>query len=542
MTLVGSWHSPTRAACRMDARAALAHRVSKGSIVTNSQYGRAISIRETTRCRPDNRRGLPRNADLRRRADFLPPTKGRRVSAGRDWIDPGSDAAGTEVSPRADDPRVRPLAESSAVGSEVGLLVDAPGVRPLAQTKISAPLLHAGMIDRPRVREALEESGEAALTLIAAPAGYGKTTAVRSWCANRDAALAWVRLDKDDNDPVRMWTAVATAVDRVRAGLGRPAMRRMSVIGESLEAVVDELSNSLNAYGRDLVLVLDDLHLVTRAECIAALNHAVANFPPNVRLIVISRADPALRLAQLRASGELAELRASTLAFTTAEANQLLADHQVGLSAADVELLHVRTEGWPAALSLAALWLRSVEDPHEAVAVFGGDHSFIADYLAAEVIASLDEVSRAFLLQVCVLREFTAELCDAVLDRSDSEVLLAQLESDQSVRRASGACGRVSRALALRGVRSVPPGRARPGRSRGHPSAREPLVPLPPPVRGGGRARRRRRRWRARRGDPGRALFPADPDRTVSRPARLGAAARRRSGHRSIPCSPSGVR
>jgi LuxR family transcriptional regulator, maltose regulon positive regulatory protein len=311
----------------------------------------------------------------------------------------------------------------------MGLGGDDPAVRPLAVAKISAPLLRAGLIDRSRVREALDASGGAALTVVAAPAGYGKTTAVRAWCGSRDAALAWVRLDGDDNDPVRLWRGVVSAVDGVRAGLGRPAMRRLSVFGGSIEGSVDELANSLATFGRDLVVVLDDFHAVTSAECVASLNHAVAAFPPSARLIVISRTDPPLRLAHLRAGGVLVELRARDLALTEAEAYRLLVRHEgIDLSAAEVRQIHKRTEGWPAALFLAALWLRSVDDPREAVRGFGGDHRFIAEYLTDEVISSLDDASRAFLLRVCVLRQFTAELCDAVLDRSDSEALLARLE------------------------------------------------------------------------------------------------------------------
>ncbi len=320
------------------------------------------------------------------------------------------------------------------MGDDVSTGADDPAVRPVAEAKISAPVLRAGLVDLPRVREVLDASVAAALTLVAAPAGYGKTTAVRAWCSGRDAALAWVRMDKDDDDPVRLWIAVASAVERVRSGLGRPALRRLSAIGGavgvSVESSVDELANSLLGFDRELVVVLDDLHLVTSADSIASLNHAVAYFPSNVRLVVISRTDPELRLAQLRASGELVELRARVLALTNAEAHRLLAEGAgIDLSVGDVELLHERTEGWPLALFLAAHWLRGVADPHEAVRAFGGDHRFIVDYLTAEVIASLDEESRAFLLQVCVLRQFTPELCDAVLDRSDSETVLARLAS-----------------------------------------------------------------------------------------------------------------
>ena len=203
--------------------------------------------------------------------------------------------------------------------------------QPLAEAKISAPVLRTRLIDRPHVHEALDASSAAALTLVAAPAGYGKTTAVRAWCARGDLALAWVRLDAHDNDPVRLWTSIATAIDRIRPGLGRPALRHLKAFGRSIDASVDELANSIMAFGGELALVLDDLHLVTQADCIASLNHAVATLPANARLVVISRTDPALRLPQLRASGELVELRARDLMLTPAEAHEVLVE-QEGIS------------------------------------------------------------------------------------------------------------------------------------------------------------------------------------------------------------------
>ncbi len=157
--------------------------------------------------------------------------------------------------------------------------------------------------------------------LVAAPAGYGKTTAVRAWCASRTPPVAWVRLDAGDNDPVRFWTYIATAVDRIRPGLGRRSLHRLNVLGASIEGAVDELANALTGFGEELVIVLDDLQSVTSTDCMAALDHAIEDFPASVRLVMISRTDPALRLAQLRASGRLTELRASELAFTAAEAS-----------------------------------------------------------------------------------------------------------------------------------------------------------------------------------------------------------------------------
>ncbi len=300
---------------------------------------------------------------------------------------------------------------------------------PLAEAKLAAPRQRSGMVARRHVLRALDAGEEAALTLVAAPAGYGKTTAVRAWCAGVGAPLAWVTLDAGDNDPVRLWRYVATAVDRIRQGLGRRALRRLRLAGGAIENPVDELMNGMADFEERLVLVLDDVHAVTDSECLASIDYALEHLPANVRLIMLTRIDPALGLAQLRARGALAELRARELAFSVEEARELIIERAgIDLEAEEVELLRERTEGWPAALFLAAYWLRGVDDPHLAAREFRGDHRFVADYLSREVIGSLDDDTRWLLLRASVLGRFTAPLCDAVFGRSDSASVLVELE------------------------------------------------------------------------------------------------------------------
>jgi LuxR family maltose regulon positive regulatory protein len=300
---------------------------------------------------------------------------------------------------------------------------------PLVESKLAVPSVRHSMVDRPRIRRALDARDGVAVTLVAAPAGYGKTTAVRAWCARADAQRAWVTLDAGDNDATQLWTYVATAVDRVRSGLGHDALRRLRVSGSPIEDAVDALTNSMARVGGRLVLVLDDLHLVTDRECLSSIDHALAHLPANTRAVLISRVDPPLNLARLRVSGALAELRAGELAFTRAEARELLvALGQLDLGPAEIDVLVERTDGWPAALILAGLWLRTVDDRARAVRSFGGDHRFVAEYLSNEVLAALDDDRRSFLHGAAVLEELTAELCDAVLERTDSAVELAELE------------------------------------------------------------------------------------------------------------------
>jgi LuxR family maltose regulon positive regulatory protein len=300
---------------------------------------------------------------------------------------------------------------------------------PLAEAMLAIPSIRPGVVERSRIRAALHAPSDAALTLVAAPVGYGKTTAVREWCSHLDAALAWITLDPGADDPGRLWRYVATAIDRVREGLGRTALQRLSAVGASVEGVVDDLLNGAAAYGSPLIVVLDDLHEVTDGDCLASIDYAISHLPSNVRLILISRADPPLQLARLRASGTLVEVRTEELAFTFAEAKELLvAKGGLALGDDEIQLLMQVTEGWPAAVVLAGLWLKTVPDPASSVRAFGGGHRFVADYLSSEVIEALDEDHRSFLHGAAVLGEFTPGLCDAVLARNDSAAVLAELE------------------------------------------------------------------------------------------------------------------
>ena len=400
---------------------------------------------------------------------------------------------------------------------------------PLVEAKLAVPSVRHGVVDRPRVRRALEGGGAASLTLVAAPAGYGKTTAVRAWCASLDAALAWVTLDDGDNDPVVLWRYVATAVDRVRSGLGRAALRRLGVAGSPIEVAVDELMNGVAALGGELVVVLDNLHAVTGEESLLSVDYALAQLPANAHVVLLARVDPALALARLRASGALVEVRAADLAFTTAEAFELLVVlGQLELGVEEVEVLVERTEGWPAALILAWLWLRTVEDPARAVRAFGGDNRFVAEYLSGEVLASLEEDDRAFLDGAAVLQEFTAELCDGVMGRTDSAARLAELERSNLfvLRLGRGGWFRIH-SLFAEYARTQLAAREPGAPRRIHRRAAEWLRARGLPV-AGRRARGRSRRSRGRRGAPGRAPPASDQRRRRPDAAALGSNIARR--------------
>jgi LuxR family transcriptional regulator, maltose regulon positive regulatory protein len=289
------------------------------------------------------------------------------------------------------------------------------------------PRIQPGVLRRARLLQMLDGGGVAALTLINAPVGYGKTTLLRSWCAERAEAVAWITLDSADGDPVRLWTHLATAVERIGEDLGHQALMCLDVPGAPIETAVDELMNGILSYGDPLAIVLDDLHAVKSETALRSIEYSIERLPVNARLFVSTRSDPAIGVARLRAAGALTEIRARELAFTTVETRELMVREEIGLTSTSVELLTERTEGWPAGCYLAALWLRDLDDQDEGVRGFAGNARHVADYLADEVLAALAPETKDFLVRTSALERFTPRLCDAVLGREDSAAMLAEL-------------------------------------------------------------------------------------------------------------------
>jgi LuxR family maltose regulon positive regulatory protein len=286
---------------------------------------------------------------------------------------------------------------------------------PLLETKFHLPTPHGRLVPRARLSQQINRATRAVVTLVSAPAGFGKTTVMSELAERPDGArIAWLSLDPADNDPVTFWTYVIEAVDRAAPGVGGAAQSILAGAQGTVDAAVATLLNSLAELTTDLVLVLDDLHVIESPAVHEQVGYLVEHLPARAHVVMGTRADPAIPLSRLRARGALVEIRASDLRFLPAEAASYLELMGLALSDENVATLEGRTEGWIAALQLAALSLQGRGDAAEFISAFAGDDRYIVDYLVEEVLRRQPTETRDFLLKTSILSRFTGPLADAV--------------------------------------------------------------------------------------------------------------------------------
>src|SRR5215204_5443012 len=287
---------------------------------------------------------------------------------------------------------------------------------------------------RRRLLDLLRNALDFKVSVLSAPTGYGKTTLLAHWHQVEETNLpfAWVSLDEQDNDPIRLWRHIVEALRRVvpeGEDFGADVLLGMSAVGQRFVGItLPTLINELAELPQRVVLVLDDYQSVTEVDSHESVSYFVEHLPENVHLVISSRTDPPLPLGRLRAMGEMNEIRTEQLAFTEEEAACLL-NEKIGLDigADDLSVLLERTEGWPAGIYLASLSLQNKEDKHAFIESFRGSNRYIVSLLGEEVLAGLTEELRQFLLETSVLRTMTGPLCDAVTGREDSAMLLREL-------------------------------------------------------------------------------------------------------------------
>ena len=324
---------------------------------------------------------------------------------------------------------------------------------PLLTTKLHIPPARPGLVSRPRLIERLNEGLRLGhrLTLISAPAGFGKTTLLSEWIAGHKRPVAWLSLDKGDNDPTRFWAYFIAALQTIEANIGTSALGVFQSPGAAqanefaattlptIESVLAVLINEIATIPEPFTLVLDDYHLIKAQSIHSALTFLLDHLPSQMHLVIATRSDPRLPIARLRGRGQLTELRLADLRFTLDETAAFLEQAMsLSLSADDVAALASRTEGWIAGLQMAALALQGTifvpgrEDPARFIAAFRGSDRYILDYLVEEVLQRQPNSVQTFLLQTSILDRLTGPLCDAVVNQRASESANQHLVSQRT--------------------------------------------------------------------------------------------------------------
>src|SRR6266516_3353950 len=319
-----------------------------------------------------------------------------------------------ETAPDTDAEEARPSAQAAAPGMRSDALAL------LLSTKLHRPLPRAHLVRRPQLAARLTQGVMGPLTLVSAPAGFGKTTLLAQWFAESGMPVAWLSLEPGDNELVRFLSYLIAALQTLDPRVGAVALALLQMPQQArAETVLTLLTNDVGSHGRDggdFALVLDDYHVIEAKAIDQALTYLVEHLPPQMHLVIATREDPQLPLARLRARGHLTELRATDLRFTPSEAAAFLNQGMgLNLSAEDIARLSTRTEGWIAGLQLAAISMQGQQDATSFITSFTGSHHFVLDYLVEEVLQQQPESIQTFLLRTSLLDRLCGSLCDAVL-------------------------------------------------------------------------------------------------------------------------------
>ena len=297
-------------------------------------------------------------------------------------------------------------------------------------TKLHRPSTPAERVSRPRLVETLTRGLGNKLTLIAAPAGFGKTTVAVCWLAQDERPAAWVSLAGSDNDVVRFFTYAITALQRVNSRIGEHSLKLLqSATQLAIEEIIDQLINELAELDQEIILALDDYHLIEQPDIHRAMTYLLDHQPLQLHLAIISRAEPPLQIAKLRAKGQLVEIHVDDLRFTETETKILFNRHlKLGLADEQIARLERQTEGWITGLQLSSLTLKNAKDVDAFIDALSGGDRYIADYLVDEVLSQQPAAVQQFLLRTAVLDRMNADLCNALVGITNGQAMLELLE------------------------------------------------------------------------------------------------------------------
>ncbi len=307
---------------------------------------------------------------------------------------------------------------------------------PLLKTKLHIPHRRPDMVPRSLLIKQLNERIQRKLTLITAPAGYGKTNLASEWTHSLQSEdtsnnrITWLSLEEADSEPIRFLSYVIAALQQVAPEIGVGALSLFEMAqSPPINTVLNELINDIAGLDYHIMLVLDDYHVISHPEIHEALRYLVEHQPHQMHLVITSREDPPLPLPRLRARGEMAEIRMHDLRFSLDETTQFFSHSmKLDLESEVISVLEARTEGWIAGLQLAGIVLKNLPDHQAFMDTFSGSHRYVLDYLTDEVLQSQDEEVRQFLVQTAILKRFNTDICQAVTGNPNSQFILEQLE------------------------------------------------------------------------------------------------------------------
>jgi LuxR family maltose regulon positive regulatory protein len=297
-------------------------------------------------------------------------------------------------------------------------------------TKLHIPPAGNNLVHRSDLFGKLNPGLSRKLILISAPAGFGKTTLISDWINQQKIPSAWFSIDKSDNDPVEFLSYIISGIQNINKDFGKSALKLLKSPNKPANvSIASLLINEILNINHNFLLILDDFHMISNSEIFELITYLLDHIPDNIHIVILTRSDPPLPVARLRSKHQLTELRLSDLSFSANDISVLFNKKlKLGLSIEDVYSLEAKTEGWIAGLQLTALSVQGREDISEFIRDLKGDNRYIMDYLIEEVLKVQPDGIKEFLLQTSILEQMSAPLCNAVLNRNDSQLILEKLE------------------------------------------------------------------------------------------------------------------